>query len=201
MTPTNETTERTTARQAILEAVVTCIEKYGISQLTTRKIAEEAGVNIAAINYYFGTKDELIAETLSMTITHMLEDVVAEIDTPRPFAESLQAVFFYLIDGAYRFPGITLAHLYDAVVQKRYDAPSALVFDQVYRRMIARAQAEHPQREADAVQLAVAQVMSSILLTMLAPGLLPLGAAYSLETEAGRRALAESYVEMLLRAL
>ena len=39
-------------RQLILEAVVTCIEKYGIDKLTTRRIAEAAGTNVASINYY-----------------------------------------------------------------------------------------------------------------------------------------------------
>ncbi len=72
--------EKNATRRAILEAVVTCIEKYGIDKVTTRKIAVEAGTNIASINYYFRSKDELIEETLSMTIHHMMEDVFLAID-------------------------------------------------------------------------------------------------------------------------
>src|SRR5574341_1009582 len=49
-------------RDQILGAVLTAIEKHGIDSLTTRKIAEEAGTNIASINYYFRSKDLLVEE-------------------------------------------------------------------------------------------------------------------------------------------
>src|SRR3989304_1629807 len=92
-------------RRAILEAAVTCIEKFGIDRMTTRRIAQEAGTNIASINYHFRTKDQLVAEALTMTANHMLEDVFAEIEVQgTPFRQILENVLFYLIDGGLRFP-------------------------------------------------------------------------------------------------
>ena len=54
-------TEKTATRGLIIEAVIDCIEKYGIDKVTTRRIAEQAGTNIASINYYFRSKDVLLA--------------------------------------------------------------------------------------------------------------------------------------------
>ena len=37
-------------------------------------IAAAAGVNIAAVNYYFGSKDKLIEESLQSALDHMFSD-------------------------------------------------------------------------------------------------------------------------------
>ena len=57
--------------------MIDCIEKDGINNLTTRAIAREAGTNIASINYYFRSKDALVAEALQMSLDHMLGDIRA----------------------------------------------------------------------------------------------------------------------------
>ena len=35
----------------IIEAAIDCIEQFGLKGATNRRIAEKAGVNLAAINY------------------------------------------------------------------------------------------------------------------------------------------------------
>lgn len=40
----------------IIEAAIECIEQFGLKGATNRRIAEKAGVNLAAINYYFRSK-------------------------------------------------------------------------------------------------------------------------------------------------
>src|SRR5512140_2686421 len=132
--------EKTATRQLILEAVVACIEKYGVDKVTTRKIAAEAGTNIASINYHFRSKDELIEQTLTMTITHMMEDVFAAIDDQaKPFDEALADVLFYLLDGSRAFPGISRAHMYRAVVQGDRNSISSQAMIRVYERLAQRA--------------------------------------------------------------
>ena len=53
-------TDRT--RTAILNAAERLYAERGFSDVTLRDIVGEAGVNLAAVNYHFGSKDELIAE-------------------------------------------------------------------------------------------------------------------------------------------
>jgi AcrR family transcriptional regulator len=49
-------------RSAILAAAERLYADRGFSDVTLRDIVAEAGVNLAAVNYHFGSKDELIAE-------------------------------------------------------------------------------------------------------------------------------------------
>ena len=49
-------------RSAILTAAERLYAERGFSDVTLRDIVSEADVNLAAVNYHFGSKDELIAE-------------------------------------------------------------------------------------------------------------------------------------------
>ncbi len=49
-------------RTAILAAAERLYAERGFSDVTLRDIVAEASVNLAAVNYHFGSKDELIAE-------------------------------------------------------------------------------------------------------------------------------------------
>jgi AcrR family transcriptional regulator len=190
--------EKTATRQIILEAVVACIEKYGLDKLTTRKIAEEAGTNIASINYHFRSKDELVAETLSMTIHHMMEDVFAAIDdTARPFETALTDVLFYLLDGTRKFPGISRAHLYRAVIQNDRQSISAQAMIRVFERLVKRAAHEYPHKDPKRIRLAVSQIMSSIMFALLAGDFFPVPREYQLGSSKNARALAEAYARQL----
>src|SRR6476660_10562301 len=49
-------------RTSILAAAERLYAERGFGDVTLRDIVAEAGVNLAAVNYHFGSKDELIAE-------------------------------------------------------------------------------------------------------------------------------------------
>lgn len=158
-------------RQRILAAVVTWIEKDGFDGLTTRKIAEQAGTNIASINYYFRSKDLLVEEAMAMTLRHMTEDIYALMEDPgQPFLETLEEVFFYLIEMGLRFPGTILAHLYPVLVEKRYDPPVVQTMLHVFELLAERASQACPQAPPERIRLALVQVACSVYFIMLAPG-------------------------------
>ena len=189
-------------RRVILEAAVDCIEKFGIDRVTTRRIAQEAGTNLASINYHFRTKDQLVAEVLTMTINHMLEDVFAEIEVQGiPFRQILENVLFYLIDGGLRFPGITTGHLYRAVVEKDYDSPGAVAIRKAFDRLAARATEELPEEEPDRVRFVLSHLLGSIMFTMLAPNFFKLKKLYQPLDSPRRRRLAEEYAGMFFTSL
>jgi AcrR family transcriptional regulator len=181
---------------------VTCIEKYGIDKLTTRKIAKEAGTNIASINYYFRSKEQLVTETLSMTINHMMEDVIAAIEEPdQSFEQRLMNVFFYLLDGSFRFPGVSTAHLYSAVVEKRYDSPGAQAITKVFDRIVVCALREYPSKNPDDLRFLLSQIFSSIMFTMMAPDFFPMVAVYQSLDSDKCKALAERYVRIFVGSI
>jgi len=191
--------DKNDTRKLILEAVITCVEKYGIDKVTTRRIAEEAGTNIASINYYFRSKDELIAETLSMTITHMFEDVSKSLDdADQSFETALTEVFFYLSDGCLRFPGISRAHLFKIVMEKDYTSVSGKTFLKVFERLVERAESAYPSKNPKQLRLRLSQVLSSLMFTMLAPDFLPVAREYRLSSPKNAKILAEAYASLFV---
>jgi TetR/AcrR family transcriptional repressor of bet genes len=56
--------DRQARRQQIIDAVVRITTTGGLQAATFRSIAREAGVSVRLVQYYFGTKDELLADTL-----------------------------------------------------------------------------------------------------------------------------------------
>ena len=194
--------EKNATRQRILEAVVTCTEKYGVDKVTTRKIALEAGTNIASINYHFRSKDELMAEALSMTIHHMMEDVFASIDdTSVPFLAAFENVIFYLLDGSRTFPGMTRAHLYPAVVQRDESSISAKAMMRVFDRLCKRAVQGYAAKDAGMIRFTISEIMSSVLFSLLAPGFFPVPQAYQPSGSKSARSVARQYVRLFAAML
>ncbi|MGK3990797.1 helix-turn-helix domain-containing protein [Sorangium sp. So ce136] len=60
-------------RERIFTSCMAVIEREGIEALTVRAIAEEARMNVAAINDYFRSKDRLLEQVLRRTIEFGLD--------------------------------------------------------------------------------------------------------------------------------
>ena len=52
------------SKERIIEATLNIIQKQGIDEVSIRKIASSAKVNIASINYYYGSKENVINEVI-----------------------------------------------------------------------------------------------------------------------------------------
>ena len=98
-------------KEHILFSTINAIEKHGLENLTTRLIAEEAGVNNAALHYYYGTKDVLVEAALNQTANHILEDSRAIIASDTSLENRLRELLVYIIEGVDRYPNILRAHL------------------------------------------------------------------------------------------
>jgi AcrR family transcriptional regulator len=61
--PTERASSRRT-RTELLEAAVDCLRTSGYGQLSTRAVAERAGVPVSQIHYHFGGKDGLLLDVL-----------------------------------------------------------------------------------------------------------------------------------------
>jgi len=69
-------------RDHILSVTLAFIQQEGLASLTVRAIAERAGVNVAAVNYHFGSKEALINEVM-LTLTSGLRQAFAHLNDPR----------------------------------------------------------------------------------------------------------------------
>jgi AcrR family transcriptional regulator len=62
----------TGARERLLVAARRCVRDRGVDRTSSRAIAETAGENLAAITYYFGSKDDLVAAALAEELREWL---------------------------------------------------------------------------------------------------------------------------------
>jgi len=72
--PINTERERMDTKTKILDAAEKLIVELGADKASMRKITEEAGVNVAAINYHFGSKDNLISAIVTRFLTPLEKD-------------------------------------------------------------------------------------------------------------------------------
>lgn len=165
------TDQTDTVPEKIVYATIACIESHGISGATTRKIAEMAEVNIAAINYYFRSKEALIGRALEVTLTNAFD--LADTD-PMPGAtaqERCLAVMMRLVEGGLRFPGITRAHFHGTLAEG-HENPSLRVH---LERFAAELAADLGTREGAPppaeLKVAVVQIVSAVMMLILAPAL------------------------------
>lgn len=102
-------------RSRIVSAAIECIERYGVGGVTIRRIAEVAEVNSAAISYYFGSKDNLIASARELTRREVTRQALVEFDESVAESGDVRAAFrqmlLHLLAGIARYPQITKWHL------------------------------------------------------------------------------------------
>jgi AcrR family transcriptional regulator len=67
-------------RARVLDAAEQLFAERGIEAVSIRDITRAAGANLAAINYHFGTKQELVAEIFSRRLTPLNQKRLALLD-------------------------------------------------------------------------------------------------------------------------
>ena len=67
-------------RQRILDAAETLFVELGLESTTLRQITTAAQVNLAAVNYHFGSKESLIAEVFRRRLTWLNEQRLQALD-------------------------------------------------------------------------------------------------------------------------
>jgi AcrR family transcriptional regulator len=94
---TPRTAARTAAEEALLDAAERLLAEVGYTGITTRKLAEEAGINHGLVHYYFGSNENLLVHALERftgrLITRQRELYAADL----PFAEKWRTAMHYLV--------------------------------------------------------------------------------------------------------
>ena len=89
------------AREKIIAAARELFAQCGFRDTTVRAIAKKAGVNGAAVNYYFSSKDSLYAEIFYRafeTSARPLEDLVRGVTDQESWKAALEAWFGFMLE-------------------------------------------------------------------------------------------------------
>lgn len=71
----NEKTNEASQAQRILNAAFKCILSKGYANVSLRDIAEEAGVALSQLNYYYNNKEGLLVEVVRMLAKKYLHEI------------------------------------------------------------------------------------------------------------------------------
>ena len=163
--------EEPSVEERIIYAAIECIEEYGLQGATNRKIAARAGVNGAAINYYFRSKEKLIEKGMGITLDNDFDwEDFAQMpgDTA---VERCVAIFDDIIEGACNYPGLTRAHYFALVTEGNYQSPAALKMNEFLGRLVEDLKEKGTGLEDNELEMAVSQIMATAMMMSLMPQL------------------------------
>ncbi|MGD0006767.1 MAG: TetR/AcrR family transcriptional regulator [Anaerolineaceae bacterium] len=181
----------------IVQAAIECIERYGIQGATNRKIAALAGVNNAAINYYFRSKEVLVERCMRVTLDNAFDwEDIANLPG-RTARERCAAIFNDLIQGGINYPGLTRSHFFDLISQGNYQSLAVEKLNEFVENLAKDLDQKGAGLEANELRLACVQITSAAMMVILAPQLFaPFG--FDLRDPATRHSFVNRLVDRLL---
>ena len=131
--------QREATRQAIIDATVECLMQDGYGVLTTRRVAERAGIAQSTVMHHFETREALLVDAVTQVATSLAERALDTID----FA-------------ALRTPALRAAVLDEAWLE--FSSPQALAAAQLWAAVWSEPELAPVLRELEGrVTLVIAQ--------------------------------------------
>jgi AcrR family transcriptional regulator len=88
---------RSTAEEALLDAAEHLLVDVGHAGITTRRLAETAGVNHGLVHYYFGSNENLLVRALERFTERLIERQRELYAADQPFIEKWRTAMRYLV--------------------------------------------------------------------------------------------------------
>jgi AcrR family transcriptional regulator len=92
-----KTAARSAAEEALLDAAERLLVEVGHGGVTTRGLAEEAGVNHGLVHYYFGSNENLLVRALERFTERLIDRQRALYAADAPFVEKWRTAMRYLL--------------------------------------------------------------------------------------------------------
>jgi AcrR family transcriptional regulator len=190
--------EDASARQRILETTMNLLLKGLPEEITTRQIADLAGVNVAAIHYYFQTKEHLIDEAVlaaSTTGFAYISDIreKTELTPAERLKEILRIYAVALVD----FPGISKT-AYQTFLFRQHPNEKYLEY---FRKLFEAVKENLKEVSGEHDEKVIAQKALIALSAIICPFLLEGALGGSDGVDYADRADREKYIELVLKIL
>ena len=157
--------------EKIINAAINCLEKYGVEGTTNRVIAAEAGINSAAINYYFRSKEVLIQKAMERTMDHAFDWSDFPDSPGLSVRERCYNIFDHLVEGGVNFPGITRAHFHDLLSSGNYDALVVTRLSRFAVQLCDDLQAHGYRGTRADLEMSCMQLLNTVFMSVLVPQL------------------------------
>jgi AcrR family transcriptional regulator len=95
--PATKTTARSAAEESLLDAAERLLVEIGYAKITTRRLAEAAGVNNGLVHYYFGSNENLLVRALERFTERLIDRQRDLYASDLPFVEKWRTAMRYLV--------------------------------------------------------------------------------------------------------
>jgi len=95
--PAQKTAARSAAEEALLDAAERLLAEVGHAGITTRRVAEEAGVNHGLVHYYFGSVENLLVRALERFTERLIARQRELYASDLPFVEKWRTAMRFLV--------------------------------------------------------------------------------------------------------
>ncbi|HEY7149044.1 MAG TPA: TetR/AcrR family transcriptional regulator [Gaiellaceae bacterium] len=97
MAAPTKTSARSAAEDVLLDAAERLLVDVGYAGITTRRLAEEAGVNHGLVHYYFGSNENLLVRALERFTERLIDRQKEMYAAETPFVEKWRTAMRYLV--------------------------------------------------------------------------------------------------------
>jgi AcrR family transcriptional regulator len=104
----SKTAARATAEEALLDAAERLLVDVGYAGVTTRRLAEAAGVNHGLVHYYFGSNENLLVRALERFTERLIARQRELYSGDEPFVENWRTAMRYLVSEDFAYEKIWL---------------------------------------------------------------------------------------------
>lgn len=144
-------------RQRLLDAAEQLFLERGFQQTSTREITEAAGANLAAVNYYFRSKQDLMVAVAERVVAPVLHAQASRLDelqarsTPATVAELVAAYVTPMVEQRERRGGQQIARLIGQSMYEDFESVRRVVepVEDRFRTQLARTLPDLPADELE----------------------------------------------------
>lgn len=186
-------------REEIVNATIRCIGKYGIQSVTNRLIAKEADVNSAAINYYFGAKENLVNEAIKSSLDNYFSEYLEPSDekyTEHSIKQILERFLTDTLRDSIANPFFIKSYLFETFTNDNYNSIFINQFNSFLKQLYDGADID-AMGNIDEFKISVLQIMSSLMFLCLMPDFFKDSINIDLKEPDNQKALVDSILKKI----
>lgn len=155
-------------KERIIKATLDIMANEGFQNVTVRKISNRADVNIAAVNYHFGSKDMVIDKALKYVTAQMKKVFTILKENEQPAAVRLSNFIQAYADTVYKYPDIVRYMIDQKIHHRNAPVEYSEYLEQEGINLIHQAlQDLHPEEDESRIYMRTLQILGCISFPIL----------------------------------
>jgi AcrR family transcriptional regulator len=155
----------------IIDATIKCIGEYGVQSVTNRLIAKEAGANSAAINYYFGSKENLVNQAIKRSLDNYFTEFLntsLEEKEERNIKQILEKFLTDTLRDSIANPYFIKSYLFETFVNNNYNGIFINRFN-LFINQLSNVTDVSILGNSEEVKMSILQIISSLMFISIMP--------------------------------